>query len=82
MLTEACFSFLLGQGLGRPLAISEKAVPCTGEGDHDMKTAGELILYHGPDGATRVEARLAGDTFWPSQRQVADLFGVDIRTIV
>lgn len=42
---------------------------------------GELILYRGPGGATRVDVHLAGDTFWLSQRQMAELFCVDVRTV-
>ncbi len=41
----------------------------------------DLILYRAPDGAVRAEVRYEGDTFWLSQRQMADLFGVDVRTI-
>jgi len=42
---------------------------------------GDLIFYHAPDGAVRAEVRHEDDTFWLSQRQMADLFGVDVRTI-
>ncbi len=43
--------------------------------------SGDLILYRAPDGAVRAEVRYEGDTFWLSQRQMAELFGVDVRTI-
>jgi hypothetical protein len=42
---------------------------------------GDLILYRAPDGAVRAEVRYEGDTFWLSQRQMAELFGVDVRTV-
>jgi len=41
----------------------------------------ELIFYRGPDGAVRAEVRYESDTFWLSQRQMAELFGVDVRTV-
>jgi len=44
-------------------------------------TRGELILYESPEGKVRVEVHHEDETFWLSQRQMADLFGVDIRTI-
>ena len=42
---------------------------------------GDLIIYRAPDGAVRAEVRYEGDTFWLSQRQMAELFGVDVRTV-
>lgn len=42
---------------------------------------GELIFYESPEGKVRVEVYHEDDTFWLSQRQMADLFGVDVRTI-
>ncbi len=41
----------------------------------------EIILYTSPDGAAKVEVTFEGDTFWLSQRQLAELFGVD-RTVI
>src|SRR5690349_1666204 len=42
---------------------------------------GELILYQTAAGAVRVEVLYQTETFWLSQKQIAELFGVDIRTI-
>lgn len=42
---------------------------------------GELILYESPEGKVRVEIHHKDETFWLSQRQMGDLFGVDVRTI-
>ncbi len=42
---------------------------------------GELILYESPTGKVRVEVHHEDETFWLSQRQMADLFGVDVRTV-
>jgi hypothetical protein len=45
------------------------------------EVSGDLIFYRAPDGAVSAEVRYEGETFWLSQRQMADLFGVDVRTI-
>ena len=42
----------------------------------------DLILYRTPDGAVRAEVRYEGETFWLSQRQMAQLFGVEVPTII
>lgn len=42
---------------------------------------GELILYRPSDDAVRVEVLYASETFWLDQRRMADLFGVDVRTV-
>jgi hypothetical protein len=41
----------------------------------------EIILYATPDGAVRVEVVFEGETFWLTQRRMADLFGVGVPTI-
>lgn len=42
---------------------------------------GEIVLYTSPEGVTRVEVFFQDETFWLSQKQMADLFGVDVRTV-
>jgi hypothetical protein len=42
---------------------------------------GEIILYTTPEGQTRVEVFFQDETFWLTQKQLAELFEVDIRTI-
>lgn len=42
---------------------------------------GELILYRTADDAVRVEVLYEGETFWLGQRRMAELFGVDVRTV-
>src|SRR6185437_11283609 len=42
---------------------------------------GELILYQTAGGAVRLEVLYQTETFWLRQTQIAELFGVDIRTI-
>ena len=43
--------------------------------------SGEIILYRTQEGASKVEVLYEGDTFWLNQKQIAGLFGVDLRTI-
>lgn len=42
---------------------------------------GELILYRTPQGAARIEVLFEDETFWLDQRKIAELFGVDVRTV-
>ncbi len=41
----------------------------------------EIILYTSPDGAAKVEVTHEDETFWLPQKRMADLFGVDVRTV-
>lgn len=40
-----------------------------------------IILYKTAQGEARVEVIFNNDTFWMSQKRMADLFGVDVRTV-
>lgn len=40
-----------------------------------------ILLYKTSQGETRIEVIFNGDTFWMSQKRMADLFGVDVRTV-
>ena len=42
---------------------------------------GEIILYTTPDGVARVEVYFQDETFWLSQKRMAEMFTVDVRTI-
>ncbi len=42
---------------------------------------GELVIYPGKDGRLRLQARLHDDSLWLTQKQMAELFGVDVRTV-
>lgn len=42
---------------------------------------GELILYRTANDAVRVEVLYASETFWLDQKRMAELFGVDVRTV-
>lgn len=41
----------------------------------------DILLYATPDGVVRVDVIYEGETFWLSQKKMAELFGVDVRTI-
>jgi hypothetical protein len=41
----------------------------------------EIILYSAPEGKTHVEVFFEDETFWLSQKKMAELFGVNVRTI-
>jgi hypothetical protein len=49
--------------------------------DADSPKEGQLILYQTPAGAVRVEVLYESETFWLSQKKMAELFGVEIPTI-
>jgi len=44
-------------------------------------TEGNIVLYRTPEGATRIEVLYESETFWLNQKKIAELFGVDVRTI-
>ncbi|MCY2987011.1 MAG: virulence RhuM family protein [Planctomycetota bacterium] len=49
--------------------------------DAEKPREGELILYQTQEGTVRIEVFYESDTFWLNQKKIAELFGVDIRTI-
>jgi hypothetical protein len=42
---------------------------------------GDLIFYTAPDGAVHIEVFFQDETFWLSQKKIAELFGVEVHTI-
>ncbi|MDP2762885.1 MAG: hypothetical protein Q8O64_21210 [Sideroxyarcus sp.] len=42
--------------------------------DRQPESLEEVLLYQTDDGTTRVEVRMAGETVWLNQNQMADLF--------
>ncbi len=42
---------------------------------------GELILYQTAEGTVRIEVLYEAETFWLNQKRIAELFGVDVRTV-
>jgi hypothetical protein len=49
--------------------------------DEQVPLHEDIILYSTPDGAVRMEVVFEGETFWLTQRRMADLFGVGVPTI-
>ncbi|HLZ88474.1 MAG TPA: RhuM family protein [Puia sp.] len=41
----------------------------------------EILLYTAPEGQTHIEVFYKEESFWLSQKKMAELFGVDVRTI-
>ena len=46
-----------------------------------QNTFTEFLLYTTPNGKVKVEIFLRDETVWLTQKRMAELFGVDIRTI-
>lgn len=46
-----------------------------------MKNKGEIVIYKTEDGKSQLEVQLDNETVWLSQKQIADLFRKDPRTI-
>ncbi|MFY1829456.1 virulence RhuM family protein [Myxococcus fulvus] len=53
----------------------------TGDSRQSEDGAGEFLVYVGADGASKVHVRLFEGTVWLTQKQLAQLFGKDVRTI-
>lgn len=49
--------------------------------DAEKPDEGERILYQTPEGAVRIEVLYESETFWLNQKKIAELFGVDVRTM-
>lgn len=49
--------------------------------DLDATGQGELLIYGARDGAAGIRVLLVGQTVWLSQRQIADLYGVTVKTV-
>jgi hypothetical protein len=47
----------------------------------DQPNEGELILYQTAEGTVRIEVLYESESFWLNQKKIAELFGVDVRTI-
>lgn len=43
--------------------------------------SGEFILYQTEDGGSRIQVRLDNETVWLTQRQLADLYQVNVNTV-
>ena len=49
--------------------------------DLENAAEGNLLLYHTQEGVVRIEVLYESETFWLNQKKIAELFGVDVRTI-
>ena len=45
--------------------------------ENQSTNEGEIIFYTSPEGITKVEVIYQGETFWLSQRGMAELYGVE-----
>jgi hypothetical protein len=51
------------------------------EQNDQNRIEGEIILYTTPEGVAKLEVFYQNETFWLTQKQMAELFDVDVRTI-
>lgn len=49
--------------------------------DNGLQKSGNFILYTAPDGDVKLDVFLRDETLWLTQKMMAELFGVDARTI-
>ncbi len=47
----------------------------------EMNNETKLVIYNAPDGETRLDVTVHGDTIWLTQRQIAELFGTKVPAI-
>ena len=48
---------------------------------HDMENTGKILIYQNEKGDTKIDVYFDGDTIWMSQRTMAELYQVDVRTV-
>ena len=46
-----------------------------------MNTEDKLVIYQAADGAIELPVDAKLETIWASQRQIAEVFGVNVRTV-
>lgn len=47
----------------------------------ESQVSSRILLYKTNQGETRIEVMFNSETFWLSQKRMADLYGVDVRTV-
>ena len=47
----------------------------------ESQMTSRILMYKTNQGETRVEVLFSGQTFWLTQKRMADLYGVDVRTV-
>lgn len=50
-------------------------------GDNMVEKSGAFLFYTSPEGEVHIEVFFQDETVWLSQKKMAELFGVDVRTI-
>ena len=65
--------------------MTDAHLPVGPDGDpltviEDGDTGDRFLVYVAKDGV-RAELRILGDTFWATQAQMAEMFGIDVRTV-
>ena len=46
-----------------------------------MTNHSQIIIYQNENGEVKLDVRFDGDTVWLTQKMMAELFGVDVRTV-
>jgi hypothetical protein len=46
-----------------------------------MNTEGKLVIYQAADGAIELPVDAKSETIWATQKQIAEVFGVNVRTV-
>ena len=49
--------------------------------NNELENAGKILIYQNEKGDTKIDVFFFGDTIWMSQRTMAELYQVDVRTI-
>jgi len=47
----------------------------------DIRENADIIFYSNPEGNLRIELTFDGETFWTTQKRMADIFSVEVQTI-
>jgi hypothetical protein len=47
----------------------------------EQRPSGEIILFQGGDGTTKIQVRIDGQTVWLTQRLLAELYQVSVKTV-
>jgi len=61
--------------------MSKTSAPSAPDPSRQPPHEGEIILYVTAGGTKSIEVLFEGETAWMSQKRLADLFGVDVRTV-
>ena len=61
--------------------MSKTSPPSAPDPSRQPPHEGEIILYVTAGGTKSIEVLFEGETAWMSQKRLADLFGVDVRTV-